>query len=481
MIRGRAASWAFWLGLAGITAVLSLNGKEIAQATGWSWATKYPQAWQLHLDRQISAALKWLVEDATVGPFRFRDFTRLLSALIEAPYSVLRRLVVDGFAWGQGQQAVPILPPMAWLPVILGFGLLALRLGGARLAVLVTAAFLYLLLFGLWSSAMVTLVSVVIAVPLGVLGGAALGILAFRVRWIERALRPVLDLMQTVPVFAYLVPILFLFGFGPMAALVATVIYAMPPMVRITTIGLQAVPAEVVEAGRMAGCTRRQLLWKVQLPSARRMMMVGVNQVIMLTLNMVIIASMIGAGGLGYDVLTALRKLDVGRGVEAGFGIVVLAIALDKLSQAAANRGPRDPSGAPWLYRHRGLLAWAAVVVASYPLAMAIPALAVYPAGWQLSTGGFWSAVVSWINLNLYDQIEAVKVAALTWVLVPVKTFLLGIPWAWGLVLAGAIAGGIGGWRLGVMAVLMTGFIITAGLWPQAMITIYLCGVSVVI
>ncbi|MFN4204436.1 MAG: ABC transporter permease [Tabrizicola sp.] len=481
MIRGRAASWAFWLGLAGITAVLSLNGKEIAQATGWSWATKYPQAWQLHLDRQISAALKWLVEDATVGPFRFRDFTRLLSALIEAPYSVLRRLVVDGFAWGQGQQAVPILPPMAWLPVILGFGLLALRLGGARLAVLVTAAFLYLLLFGLWSSAMVTLVSVVIAVPLGVLGGAALGILAFRVRWIERALRPVLDLMQTVPVFAYLVPILFLFGFGPMAALVATVIYAMPPMVRIATIGLQAVPEEVVEAGRMAGCTRRQLLWKVQLPSARRMMMVGVNQVIMLTLNMVIIASMIGAGGLGYDVLTALRKLDVGRGVEAGFGIVVLAIALDKLSQAAANRGPRDPSGGPWLHRHRGLLAWAAVVVASYPLAMAIPALAVYPADWQLSTGGFWGAVVSWINLNLYDQIEVVKVAALTWVLVPVKTFLLGIPWAWGLVLAGAIAGGIGGWRLGVMAVAMTGFIITAGLWLQAMTTVYLCGVSVVI
>ncbi|MFN3991505.1 MAG: ABC transporter permease [Tabrizicola flagellatus] len=481
MIRGRAASWAFWLGLAGITAVLSLNGKEIAQATGWSWLTKYPQAWQLHLDRQISAALKWLLEEATFGPFQFRDFTRLLSALIEAPYTLLRNLVVDGFAWGRGQQAVPILPPMAWLPVILGFGLLALRLGGARLAVLVTAAFLYLLLFGLWQSAMVTLVSVVIAVPLGVLGGAALGILAFRVRWIDRALRPVLDLMQTVPVFAYLVPILFLFGFGPMAALVATVIYAMPPMVRITTIGLRGVPEEVVEAGRMAGCTRRQLLWKVQLPSARRMMMVGVNQVIMLTLNMVIIASMIGAGGLGYDVLTALRKLDVGRGVEAGFGIVVLAIALDKLSQAAANRGPRDPSGGSWLHRHRGLLAWAAVVVASYPLAMAIPALAVYPVGWQLSTGGFWSAVVSWINLNLYDQIEAVKVAALTWVLVPVKSFLLGIPWAWGLVLAGTIAGGIGGWRLGVMAVLMTGFIITAGLWPEAMITIYLCGVSVVI
>ncbi|NHB78135.1 ABC transporter permease [Rhodobacter calidifons] len=481
MIRARAARWAFWLGLAAITAVLSLNGKEISQALGWTWATRYPQAWQLNLDRQISAALKWLLEEASLGPFRFRDVTRLISALIEAPYTLLRGLVVEGFAWGQGQQAVPILPPMSWLPVILGAGLLGLRLGGARLAVLAAAAFLYLLLFGLWQSAMVTLVSVAIAVPLGVLGGAALGVAAFRLRWVDRALRPVLDLMQTVPVFAYLVPILILFGFGPVAALVATVIYAMPPMVRITTMGLRSVPDEVVEAGRMAGCTARQLLWKVQLPSARRVMMVGVNQVIMLTLNMVIIASMIGAGGLGYDVLTALRKLDVGRGVEAGFGIVVLAIALDRLSQAAAALGPQEPGDRHWLWRNRGLLAWLAVVVASYPLALIFPALAVYPEGWQLSTGGFWGAVVSWINLNLYDQIEAAKVAALTYVLVPVKTFLLGIPWAWGLVLAAAIAGGIGGWRLGLMALAMTGFIVSAGLWPQAMVTVYLCGVSVVI
>jgi glycine betaine/proline transport system permease protein len=478
---GRVRSIAFWLGLAGVTLALSLTSKSIVQATGWSWLTKYPQGWLLHLDRSISAALKWVLEDATFGPFRFRDFTRLLSALVEAPYGVLRDLVVDGFAWGQGQTAVPILPPLAWLPVILGFGLLAQRLGGRRLTVLVVASFSYLLLFGLWQSAMVTLVSVVIAVPLGVAGGALLGIAAFRFRWVELALRPFLDLMQTVPVFAYLVPILFLFGFGPMAALVATIIYAMPPMVRITTIGLQSVPEEIVEAGRMAGCTPRQLLWKVQLPSARKMMMVGVNQVIMLTLNMVIIASMIGAGGLGYDVLTALRKLDVGRGAEAGFGIVILAIALDKLSQALAAQGPSEPAQGSWARRHRILLTYLAVVVASYPLAMLIPALAVFPKELQLSTGNFWSAVVSWINLNLYDQIEAVKIAALTWVLVPVKTFLLGIPWAWGLVLAAAIAGGIGGWRLGVMGLLFTAFIITAGLWPQAMITIYLCGVSVVI
>ena len=120
--------------------------------------------------------------------------------------------------------------------------------------------------------------------------------------------------MQTVPVFAYLVPVLFLFGFGPVAAMIATIIYAMPPMVRVTMLALKQVPGEVVEFGRMAGCTRRQMMWKVMVPAARPSLMVGVNQVIMLSLNMVIIASMIGAGGLGFDVLTSLKRLAIGAG-----------------------------------------------------------------------------------------------------------------------------------------------------------------------
>ncbi|MCF8509830.1 MAG: ABC transporter permease subunit [Rhodobacteraceae bacterium] len=470
-----------WIGLFAITIGLSVSSKALVQLTGWTWLAKYPQGLQLNLDRFLSAALKWLLEDAALGSFQFRDITRLISATVEAPYAVLRDLIVNGFAIGQGQTAIPILQPMGWLPIILGFGVLAYRLGGPKLAAIVVASFAYLLLFGLWQSAMVTLVSVAVAVPLGVAGGVFLGIAAFKLRWVELALRPFLDLMQTVPVFAYLVPILFLFGFGPTSALVATMIYAMPPMVRITTRGLQAVSPEIVEAGKMAGCTPRQLLWKVQLPAARTMVMVGVNQVIMLTLNMVIIASMIGAGGLGYDVLTALRKLDVGRGVEAGFGIVFLAIALDRLSQALATQGPTEPAVGSWMRRNRTFFAYLAIVVASYPLAKLIPALAAFPAELQLSTGGFWAAVVSWINVNLYDQIEAVKVAVLVYVLVPVKVFLLGIPWAWGLVLSFVIPAWIGGWRLGVMGLVFAAFIATSGLWPQAMITLYLCGVSVVI
>ena len=131
---------------------------------------------------------------------------------------------------------------------------------------------------------------------------------------------PILDGMQTIPVFAYLLPILFLFGFGPISALVATIIYAMPPMVRVTMLALDCVSPEIVEFGRMAGCTKRQLIFRVMMPVARAPLMVGVNQVIMLSLNMVIIASMIGAGGLGFDVLSSLRSLNIGKGLEAGRG-----------------------------------------------------------------------------------------------------------------------------------------------------------------
>lgn len=470
----------FWLALLAVTLLLSLSSKALVGATGWRWLTKYPAAWEARLDRMISAAMKWLVEDAALGPLAFRDVTRAISALIEAPYDLIRGLLIEGLWQGQGQQAVLILPGVSWAVVIAGFALLAHHAGGGRLVALVGAAFAYLLLFGLWEPAMVTLASVAIAVPMGVAGGVGLGILAFRHAWFERALRPVLDLMQTVPVFAYLVPILYLFGFGATAALVATMIYAMPPMVRTTAIGLAAVPPEVVEAGRMAGCTRRQLLWKVQLPAARDTLMVGVNQVIMLTLNMVIIASMIGAGGLGYQVLTALRKLDVSGGVVSGLGIVVLAIALDRLSQALARKAPQRRRG-PWWQRHRKLLGFGLLVLASYPLAWAIPALQTFPAEWEWGMGRFWEGVIGWINLTLFDQIEAVKVFVLTWLMVPVKTFLLGIPWPWGVALAGLAAGRIGGWKLGLMAAGMAGFIASAGLWPEAMVTIYLCGVSVVI
>ena len=317
--------------------------------------------------------------------------------------------------------------------------------------------------------------------PLGVLGGLMLGILAWRHRWVSRAIRPVLDLMQTIPVFAYLVPILFLFGFGPTAAVVATLIYAMPPMTRVTELALARVPSELSDLGHMVGCTRRQMMWRVMVPSAREALMVGVNQVIMLSLNMVIIASMIGAGGLGFDVLSALRRLDFGAGLEAGFAIVALAVALDRLSQAAASRGRRPAVPGGVVARHPYLMAALAVIVVAGMVGLLVPAVQSYPEALQLSTGTFWSRVVEWINVNYFDALEAVKNFFLLNLLIPFKRFLLGLPWL-GVAALLAFAGlRLGGWRLALLNAALVTLIAATGQWEKAMITVYLCGISVVI
>jgi glycine betaine/proline transport system permease protein len=209
----------------------------------------------------------------------------------------------------------------------------------------------------------------------------------------------------------------------------------------------------------MAVCTDRQLLWKVQLPTARPGLMVGLNQVIMLSLNMVIIASMIGAGGLGYDVLTALRRLDIGAGLEAGLAITVLAIALDRLSQAAASgthatgRGPRD----------RVLLWLLAFAVLSMALGKLVPWLAAYPTALQVSTAPFWGELVRWINVNFFDQLEALRVAVLLNLLVPTKRFLLAQPWPWVVMLRAFLGLRLGGWRLALLVSSLARFIVASG------------------
>jgi glycine betaine/proline transport system permease protein len=296
---------------------------------------------------------------------------------------------------------------------------------------------------------------------------------------------PMLDLMQTIPVFAYLVPVLFLFGFGPTAAVIATLIFATPPMTRIAILALRAVPSEIIDLGNMVGCTKRQMTWRVMVPAARDSLMVGMNQVIMLSLNMVIIASMIGAGGLGFDVLAALRRLDFGAGLEAGFAIVALAIAMDRLSQAAAEKlsapstGETRKSGP--INRHPYLAMATALVVATTILGFLIPGIRSYPEGLEISTGTFWSEVVAWININYFDTLEAIKNAMLLNVLIPFKRFLADLPWA-GVMLLLAFAGfRLGGWRLAFLVAGLALFIAITGQWEKAMITVYLCGISAVL
>lgn len=476
--------WLFWGGILIATWLFSRYAFDIYRALDARWIIRFPAAWQPDFEGRITGFMDWLLQDAHILGVQFREITRGIAAVIEAPYDLMVSMIVEGWLRGFGQQAEQILPPLSWIAVIFSVSALGHYTKSWSMAALMAACFTYLAAFGQWDSAMLTLASVMIAVPIAAGGGLLLGVLAYRFVWVERVLRPVLDLMQTVPVFAYLVPILFMFGFGPVSALVATIIYAMPPMIRVTIVALRGVPEELAELGRMVGCTRRQQMWKVLVPSAKPTLMVGVNQVIMLTLNMVIIASMIGAGGLGYDVLTALRRLDIGGGVEAGLAIVVLAIALDRLSQAFAARTVTQraaQANGGVLMRHRWLLSALAVIIVTALLGLAMPWVQNYPEGAVVNTGQVWENAIGYVNVNYFDTLDAAKTFILTWFLLPIRQFFVGIPWPWGLVAIALIGWRVGGVKLAFLVFVLTGFIVLSGLWDKAMMTVYLCGASVVI
>ncbi|CAM5281309.1 MULTISPECIES: ABC transporter permease [Pseudomonadota] len=193
-------------------------------------------------------------------------------------------------------------------------------------------------LLGLWDAGMQTLALMIMAVVLSVIIGIPLGILMARINWLRSIMMPVLDVMQTMPSFVYLIPVVMLFGLGKIPAIIATVIYAVPPLIRLTDLGIRLVDQEVLEASRAFGANSRQQLFGVQLPLALPNIMAGINQTTMMALSMVVIASMIGARGLGYEVLLGINRLEVGRGLLAGLGIVVLAVLFDRITQSYGQR-----------------------------------------------------------------------------------------------------------------------------------------------
>jgi ABC-type proline/glycine betaine transport system permease subunit len=203
--------------------------------------------------------------------------------------------------------------------------------------------------FDIWAETMTTLAMVLTAVAFCALVGIPVGIVASRSDRFATFLRPILDIMQTVPAFVYLVPIVMLFGVGLVPGIIATIIFALPPIVRLTNLGIREVSAELVEAGYSFGSTPRQVLWEIQVPLAMRTIMAGLNQTLMLSLSMVVIAALIGAGGLGMTVNTGINTLDVGSAAIGGLGIVLMAIVLDRVTQAFADTRSAKP--APWTFR----------------------------------------------------------------------------------------------------------------------------------
>jgi glycine betaine/proline transport system permease protein len=244
---------------------------------------------------------------------------------------------LDAFAEGIGLVADGIKNGLLSIPswaFIAAVAIFALWRVGWKFALVCGAALLLIVGMGLWKETMETLALVIAATAIAITIGVPLGILMARSPIATAGTRPLLDLMQTMPAFVYLIPAAMFFGLGAVPGTIATVIFSMPPVVRLTALGLTQVNREFIEAGLAFGCTDRQLLLKVQFPLALPSIMAGVNQTIMLGLSMVVIASMIGAGGLGNTVLTGIQRLDVGLGFEGGLAVVILAIILDRLTQS---------------------------------------------------------------------------------------------------------------------------------------------------
>ena len=500
-----------WVWAALILATLAL----LALRDTAGWLVEYPADWVVPVTPWLNAFMLWCVD--TVGP-AFRAF----SAAVDVPMTAVRDLL----SWLPWSVTLTVLTFAAW------------AIAGWRLAAFTFCAILYMLVIGYWTESMNSLALVAVSVPTAVGIGFALGTLAFYSGRAERVITPTLDLMQTVPAFAYLLPILLLFGFGPVVGLIASVLYAFPPMVRNTRLGLVRVPTEVIEAGLMAGATPGQLFWRVRTPSALRQILLGVNQTTMAAFSMVIIASIIGGtADIGWEVLSTMRKALFGESLLAGIVIALMAMVMDRFTTAAATVEPQSPGRERhFTARHRNAFIALGLALGTGLLAELVPFLKTYPEAWEIDPARYLNAAVTWLVVEHAKTIEIIKSWAFFFVMLPVKTGLdqTITPFTWGFeftpalragyaVLAATLVGlvavraGLGraslvtflaimlffgitrlpwptmlamatllGWQLGgprlalgTMAGL--GFLVLAGVWPQTMLSVYLCGLAVLL
>ncbi|MCW8891914.1 MAG: proline/glycine betaine ABC transporter permease [Deltaproteobacteria bacterium] len=267
------------------------------------------------LDEWIQSFVDWLV-------LNYREFFQIVKVPVE--------LSLDGLEW-----LLFILPP--WL-LIAAFGYAAWRYAGKRVTVFTVLTFLLVGYLGLWDDTMTTLAMVICSVVFCAVAGVPLGIFAGRSDRFEMLLRPFLDAMQTTPAFVYLIPVVMLFSIGTVSGILATIVFALPPIIRLTSLGIRQVHPELVEAALAFGAKPWQVLYKVQLPLAMPSIMAGLNQTIMMALSMVVIAALIGAGGLGNPVVQGLNTLEIGLATIGGLSIVLLAMVLDRITQGIAQK-----------------------------------------------------------------------------------------------------------------------------------------------
>jgi glycine betaine/proline transport system permease protein len=445
----------------------------------------------------------WVVEiydaelDLTEESTMMKEFTRALSGAVLFGINLIRELLLGGVktfvaftSWDFiSENKWARIPAMPWPAVAAGVFLIGHYLGGRKLSVLAGTSIIYIAVFGQWTPAMQTLSFVLVAVPISVFLGLALGITAYKNKTFESMLAPLLNVAQSMPHFSYLIPVVVFFGIGDHAGAISTVIFATPPMIRLTILGLKKVSPEVLEAGMMSGCNPRQLMFKVLIPTARHDILIGVNQVIMQCLAMAVIASFIGAKGLGYDLLVSLNMLNIGQALELGVSIVLIAVVLDKLSLAWANKQVDYFADSPFYLRHKYSLAFLGILiftsVIAYLASIIFPDKANYlyfiDETQGFTTEKFWDLIVDWIITNTYDSVQSFNFFMITSILMPMKQAYLSMPVAATLFLVAGTGYIVGGLRSAIVVTALIAFIALTPWWDRALITAYMATFAVII
>ena len=425
------------------------------------------------------------------------QFTRIISGFILFQIEFIREIMLGGaktivtFSSWDWATANPWarMPGLPWTVIAGGATILGYALAGRGLALLVGFSMTYISVFGQWEPAMQTLSFVLVAAPVSVSIGLALGIWAFRSKTVEAVLNPLLNMAQIIPHFSYLIPVMVFFGIGDHAGAIATVIFATPPMVRLTLLGLKKLGPEVAESGMMSGCTNWQLLTNVLVPTARRDILIGVNQVIMQCLAMVVLASLIGAKGLGIDLLIALNRLDIGKATEIGICIVLIAIVLDRMSLAWANKQTDYFSSLSFIEKHKYSLVFAALFMIA--LGLAYVGQFIFPEGFNylyivphnkgMSIAIYLQSGVDWIWDTYFFALKVFNEWLILSVLLPVKAAYLGMPVIATFTLFMGIGFIVGGLRVALTVGALLLFIALTQWWDRALITAYLMSVSVLV
>ncbi|MFJ2296745.1 ABC transporter permease [Streptomyces sp. NPDC087894] len=420
----------------------------------------WPGALTVDLSGPLGEVNDWIIGNRDSHPLFLYFFGHISNAVVLSVRGVYLALLALGWA---GVTALAAL--VAW------------RTAGWRLALTAGLSFLVCGLLGMWVPTMQTLALMTVAVLASVVLGLLLGLAAGLSDRTFRVLRPVLDTMQVLPAFAYLLPVVLVFGIGVPGAVLATVVYAAPPMARLTALGLRGADAGVMEAVASLGATGRQRLLSARLPLARKELLLGLNQTIMMALSMAVIASVIGAGGLGDRVYQALSSVDVGAALAAGIPIVLLAVVLDRTTEAAGRRIGTEPTGPEGL---RGVRGWglAALIAAVVAVVGRFTGGRVWPEDGVVPIAEPVNTAKDWMVDHLYTGIPVIGGTAdwaahfTNWILNPLRSGLQGLPW-WGvLLIVAALAWTIGTWRTALTAVLAMAAIGVLGVWDLSMDTL---------